>query len=89
MVAQQPVIAIAGVIMSDLAGIALTLRKVYKQPGSETAITWLALGTASLLSAFAVGRWSPSLLLYPVYLAVSCYAVLFVMLTRRTLRPKS
>ncbi len=73
--ARQPVVALFGVVVADLSGVILTILKSYRQPESETPITWFALGTAGLLSGLAVGRLSFELLLYPLYLAVSCYAV--------------
>jgi hypothetical protein len=75
-IAHAPLIALSGVILADAAGAVLTIRKAYKNPGSETVITWLAIGTAALLSAFSVGRLRPVLLLYPLYLVLSSYGVL-------------
>lgn len=77
--AHSPLIALGGVVLADAAGASLTIRKVFHAPASETPITWLALGTSALLSAFSVGRMNASLLLYPLYLMVANYGVLTAM----------
>jgi len=75
LVAKQPIISLLGVVLADMSGVSLTLRKVYVKPGSETTISWLLVGTASLLGAIAVGKLSLTLLLYPMYLMIANYAV--------------
>lgn len=75
-VAGHALVALLGVILADVSGAALTIRKTYVRPESETTITWFFIGTASLLGAFSVGKMSLILLLYPVYLAVANYGVL-------------
>lgn len=74
-IAKQPVISIAGVILADLSGAALTVRKTYLQPKSETMVSWLLVGTASLLGVLTVGKMSLGLLMYPVYLMLVNYSV--------------
>jgi hypothetical protein len=73
---KQPIVALAGVVLADAAGVVPTIRKTLHDPESETTITWLLIGTASLLGALSVGRLEFGLLLYPVYLALSDYAIL-------------
>jgi len=75
-VAKAPLIALFAVILADFAGLVPTLHKTYLMPGSETTITWFALGTSALLAIGSVGSWEFSLLLYPVYFALANYAVL-------------
>jgi hypothetical protein len=74
-VTRSPLVALWGVIVADAAGTVPTLYKTYLMPKSETTITWLALGTSSLLAIFSVGSWKFSLLLYPVYITLSNYIV--------------
>lgn len=74
-IAKQPIISITGVILADLSGAALTVRKTYLQPKSETMISWLLVGTASLLGVLTVGKVSLGLLMYPVYLMLVNYSV--------------
>ena len=74
-IAKEPVISILGVILADVSGVVLTLKKVYLHPESETTVTWLLVGTASLFGVLSVGGLSFGLLLYPAYLMVVNYAV--------------
>jgi hypothetical protein len=89
LISRQPVVALTGVILADLSGSALTIIKTYKQPESETSITWILLGTASLLGALSVGRLDWQLLLYPVYLTIATYGVFITQVLSRTLHPYS
>jgi len=74
--AHAPIVAILGVMLADGAGAVLTIRKTYRQPSSETAITWFGVGTSALLGALSVHSFRPSLLIYPLYVAIVAYAVL-------------
>ena len=76
----RPLVALLGVIIADLAGFSLTIRKTYLEPGSETAISWILFGLASLFGALAVGGWKLDLLIYPLYVAAVCFAVPLVQL---------
>jgi hypothetical protein len=82
----QPVIALTGVILADFSGAVLTIVKTFKAPETETTITWLLVGTASLLGALSVGKLDWSLLLYPLYLALANYAVIAAQVLGRTSR---
>jgi hypothetical protein len=86
LVYRQPLVALAGVIMADISGSTLTIIKTYKHPESETSITWIFLGTASLLGALSVGRLDWELLLYPVYLTVATYGVFITQVLSKALR---
>lgn len=76
LVAHQPLISLLGVILADLMGTMLTVRKVYQRPGTETVISWLLAGIDSALGAMAVGRVDFKLILYPAYLSIASFAVL-------------
>ena len=81
---KQPLLSLAGVILADASGTALTVRKAFRDPGSETMVTWLAVGTAAVFGMLAVGSWSASLLLYPAYLVVANYSVSIAQLLGRS-----
>jgi hypothetical protein len=85
--AKQPIISLLGVILADFSGVVLTIKKTYENPDSETAITWLLVGTASLFGVLAVGRPTFSLLLYPFYLMVVNYAIPVTQLIGRRAEP--
>lgn len=56
------------VILVDMAGGILTMIKSYKDPGSETLITWVLSCMAGFFAIVSVGLWEPMLLIYPFYI---------------------
>ena len=74
-IAREPVIAILGVILADVSGTILTIRKTYGAPDTETTISWLLVGTGALTGVLAVGKFNIALLLYPGYLMLANYAI--------------
>ncbi len=82
-IVRQPVVALTGVVLADISGSALTIIKTYKYPDSETSITWIFLGTASLFGALSVGKLDWRLLLYPVYLSIATYGVFITQVLSR------
>lgn len=76
----QPVVAVCGVIVADIAGTALTLRKVYTEPASEPYSSWLLFATAGVFGTLSIRHKSFGLLLYPVYLAAANYSIAYVKL---------
>jgi len=62
-------LAILLLLAVEAAGVALTVRKVYKQPGSETLTMWILAAVGGLLGVAAVGVHANRLLyIYPVAL---------------------
>ena len=66
-VADEPLVATACVVAADLIGAAMMVPKTYRDPGSETLVTFALASLGGLLAAGAVGAPDVSLLLYPVY----------------------
>jgi hypothetical protein len=65
--AEEPLLATACVVAVDLVAVLMMVPKTYRDPHSETPVTF-ALGSLSgLFAAFAVGAADLSLLFYPVY----------------------
>jgi len=75
LVVQQPIIALLGVILADISGTVLTIRKTFYAPDTETTFSWLVVGCGALTGMFAVGSFDIALLLYPTYLLVANWAV--------------
>ncbi len=74
--ASDPTIALFILIAIEASGVVLTVKKVYKDPGSETLVMWALIGTAGLLGIPSVGAGSAAILyLYPVALIFMNYAV--------------
>jgi hypothetical protein len=70
LVAHDPVIAVACVIVADLAAAAMMTPKAYRDPHSETLAMFGLASVAGALAAGAVGEADVSLLLYPGYYCV-------------------
>ena len=66
-VADEPVVATACVVMADLIAAAMMVPKAYRDPGSETLATFAFASLGGALAAGAVGAPDLSLLLYPIY----------------------
>ena len=82
-VAKAPIIALSGVILADISGTLLTVRKAYLQPETETTISWVLVGTAAIFGLLAVGKIQADLLLFPAYLMVANYSVPLAQLASR------
>lgn len=58
-------------IAVEVVGVALTMRKVYLQPGSETLTMWVLIAVAGIIGVAAVGGGANAILyVYPVALIV-------------------
>jgi hypothetical protein len=82
-ITQEPATALLIVIIIDFIGGALTVRKSYYDPESETLITWLLSGIAGIFAMFAVGSLNFILLAYPVYIFLINFAVVGAILVGR------
>jgi hypothetical protein len=67
LLADEPLVATACVIVADLLAAAMMVPKAYRDPGSETLVSFAGAGLAGALAAAAVGAPDVSLLCYPVY----------------------
>src|SRR5262245_30572355 len=69
-VCDRPLLATIGVVLADLAGLALMLPKTWRDPDSETPSSFLLAGLSGLLATASVGALDPVLLLYPAYFGI-------------------
>ena len=76
---KEAAIALYIVIIIDAAGSYLTIHKAYKDPGSETLISWAAVAIAGVFAMFAVGSFNTILLSYPFYIFLANAAVVVAM----------
>ncbi|HZR94512.1 MAG TPA: hypothetical protein VFA56_02385 [Gaiellaceae bacterium] len=88
-VADDPAIATAAVVAADLVGVLLMLPKTYRDPWSETLSTFVLGGVSGMLGAAAVGRWAPSLLLYPAYIVAADSLTVATIAIRRSAHRRS
>jgi hypothetical protein len=83
LLADEPLVATACVVVADLIGAALMLPKTWSDPRSETLVTFALAAASGALAAGAVGSLDVSLLLYPVYFALVNGAIALVIWQRR------
>jgi hypothetical protein len=84
--ADEPLVATACVVAADLIGAGLMVPKTYRDPHSETLITFAFASLGGALAAGAVGAIDVSLLLYPVYYCVINGAIALLIWERRVTR---
>jgi hypothetical protein len=82
--ADEPIVATVCVIAADLVGAAMMIPKTYRDPESETLITFAFASVGGALAAGAVGAVDLSLLLYPVYYCVINGAIALLIYERRS-----
>lgn len=78
----EPLVALLIVIGIDAIGMYLTAVKSYQRPKTETTFFWIMSSLAAFSSALAVGNWSFSLLVYPVYLTLADGIVFLIVWSR-------
>lgn len=81
----EPMVATACVIAADLIAAAMMVPKVYRDPGSETLVTFVLAGAGGALAAGAVGAADLSLLCYPIYYCLVNWALALLIHQRRAL----
>ena len=84
-VADEPLVATACVVAADLIGAAMMIPKTYRDPGSETLVTFAFASLGGALAAGAVGAADASLLLYPIYYCLVNGAIAVLIHHRRSL----
>ena len=82
--ADEPLVATACVVAADLIGAAMMVPKTYRDPESETLVTFAFASLGGALAAGAVGAVDVSLLLYPVYYCVINGAIALLIWQRRS-----
>jgi hypothetical protein len=83
LLAGEPVVAVACVIVADLCAAAMMMPKARRNPHSETLATYALASVAGALAAGAVGALDVSLLLYPAYYCLANAAMALLIFTWR------
>jgi hypothetical protein len=83
LLASEPLVAVACVIVADLSAVAMMTPKVYRDPHSETLALYALACLGGALAAGAVGALDVSLLLYPVYYCLANGALALLISVRR------
>jgi hypothetical protein len=84
LVADEPVIATACVIVADFVAAIMMLPKAWSDPDSETLSTYGLASLAGMAAVGSVGGPSLPLLMYPVYFALINASLTLVIAYRRT-----
>ena len=82
-VADEPIVATVCVVAADLIGAAMMVPKTYRDPESETLVTFAFASLGGALAAGAVGSADASLLLYPAYYCLINGAIALLIHHRR------
>jgi len=77
---KEALFALLITVFVDLIGGFLSVVKSYKNPESETLITWILDGIAGLLAMVAVGKMDWILLIYPLYMFLVNLAVVMAII---------
>lgn len=86
-VADEPIVATTCVVAADLIGAAMMVPKTWRDPDSETLVTYVFASLGGALAAGAVGAPDLALLLYPIYYcAVNGAISVLIVHRRRALR---
>jgi hypothetical protein len=83
LLADEPIVATLCVVAADLIGVALMIPKTYRDPDSETLVTFALASVAGILAAAAVATPDASLLLYPAYYCLANGAIALLIVRRR------
>jgi hypothetical protein len=81
--ADEPLVATVCVIVADAIGVALMVPKTYRDPDSETLVTFALASLAGILAAAAVASLDPSLLVYPAYYCLANGLIALLIVRRR------
>jgi hypothetical protein len=80
--------AICLVIVVDLIGAWLTIRKTYISPGSETLVSWMFSAAAGLFSILAVTQRDWAVYAYPVYNLLVCTSIVAAIMIGKRIKVK-
>ena len=86
MMTHSAVYALVVTVTISLLGGAVTVKKAYRNPASESVSTWVICFIATILAVLSVGQVDWVLLIYPLYLFTLYGAILVAILLGRTRR---
>ncbi|MEK7179987.1 MAG: hypothetical protein AAB706_00770 [Patescibacteria group bacterium] len=82
-VSQNPSLALTFNLIADFIAALPTLKKVYLDPSSENATTWIIIVIADILSLFAITEWSYGIVLLPLYFLLISTTIMLLSLRKR------
>jgi len=83
LITNQPIVPVIMVILVDFAGFWLTLVKAWREPYTETAISWAATALAATFIVIGAHEFSFVQLGYIIYSVFANWGITFMLLYRR------
>ncbi len=84
-ITKEPAVALFLIIITDLIGANLTIRKAWIDPLSENWVGWAMCGFGGLIGTLAVGEINIALLSFPVYVCIINSSIALIVLYRKRL----
>lgn len=79
----NPVVALVINLVVDSFAVVPTIKKSYLRPEGEDFWAWFGTGLADSLNMFAVERFTFAILVYPIYMLVSDFIIIFILLLKK------
>ncbi len=76
----SPQIALFLIILVDFFGLVPTIYKSYREPETESRISWSIALVASLLNILAIEVWVPEIAVYPFYVFITNLMITYFIL---------
>ena len=83
----EPVLAVLMVSLIDILGYIPSFRKSYREPWSETLVSWAAFVVSDIFALLALREYNLLTMTYIISIAVSNAALVFFCLSRRRSLP--
>ena len=82
-IADEPFVATACVVVADLLGLAMMLPKTFRDPESETLATFALASVSGAFATASVGSADLALVIYPIYLCLGNLGLALLIHRRR------
>ena len=79
----NPVVALVTNLVITSFAVTPTIKKSYLRPEGEDFWAWFGTGVADSLNMFAVEKFTFAILVYPIYMFISDFIIIFILLLRK------
>ena len=83
---RSPLVALLINLSIDFIGALPTIRKAYRDPGSENRIAWALVFAGNTVNLFAVETWTFAIFVYPIYMFLGSGLLTALIFVRRRIR---
>jgi hypothetical protein len=80
---KNPVVALVTNLLVDSFAVIPTIKKSYLRPEGEDFWAWFGTGIADTMNVFAVEKFTFAILIYPIYMFVSDFIIILILLFRK------